>query len=436
MARIHPFRPYRYTAQAGPISNLVTQPYDKIPDELREKYLAASPYNFVRLIKGKEEPGDDESNNVYTRAAALLEDWVVEGILAQDPEAGFYAYSQEFTHPETGERIIRSGFIGLADVEEYEERVVHRHELTHRGPKLDRLRLTDATKCYFGQLFFLYDDPSRRVDALLAAATAAPPLMEAEEEGVTHRVWRIDAPERTAEISAVLADKKLLIADGHHRYETALAYAKEHPDIEGASRVMLTLVNMSSEGLVVLATHRVLDGIEGFSAAALLARAAERFEISELGSEAELQAALDSAPADRSVIGAVFAGDPSAYLFTPKPGALDETLADKNEIERRLDVVILHQALLGEALGVTEEDVRELRGIRYVRGLAAAVAEVRSGRAQIAFLLRPADVKDVAEISFSGGVMPQKSTDFYPKLLSGFATYRFGETKAKTPKDQ
>ena len=433
MAGIHPFRPYRYTAKAGDVSNLVTQPYDKIPDDLRERYLAASPYNFVRLIKGKETPGDDERGNVYTRAAALLDDWIAAGVLAQDPEPAFYPYSQEFAHPETGERITRVGFIAVADVEEYEARVVHRHELTHRGPKLDRLRLTDATKAYFGQLFFLYDDSERRIDEILAEATAGPPLMQAEEEGVIHRVWRLDQPERTAEVVARMADKKLLIADGHHRYETALAYAREHPETPGASRVMLTLVNMSSEGLVVLATHRVLDGIEGFSPEALLARAGERFEVTRLGSEAELQAALDSAPADRSVIGAVLAGDPAAYLFTPKPGALDAVLEGKNEIERRLDVVILHQALLGEALGVTEEDVRELKGIRYVRGLSAAVAEVREGRAQAAFLLRPVDVKDVAEISFSGGVMPQKSTDFYPKLLSGFATYRFGETKAKTP---
>ncbi len=425
MAKIHPFRPYRYTAKAGVASSLVTQPYDKIPDELREAYLAASPYNFVRLIKGKEQPGDNGGQNVYSRAAALLDQWIAEGILAQDTRPAYYPYSQQFAHPETGERIVRKGFIALAEVEDYEARVVHRHELTHRGPKVDRLRLTDATKAYFGQLFFLYDDPERRVDALLDEATAGPPLMEAEEEGVLHRVWRLDDPDRIDEIGGLLAANKLLIADGHHRYETALAYAREHPEIEGASRVMLTLVNMSSEGLVVLATHRVLDGIEGFRSETFLKRASYAFEVTKLGSEAELQAALDAAPADRSVIGGVFAGDPAAYLFSPKLGALADLLADKNEIEKRLDVVILHQALLGEALGVSEEDVRELKGIRYIRGLGAAVAEVREGRAQTAFLLRPVNVKDVAEISFSGGVMPQKSTDFYPKLLSGFTTYRF-----------
>lgn len=427
MAKIHPFQPYRYTAKAGDASDLVTQPYDKIPDELREQYLAASPYNFVRLIKGVPESSDDDTTNVYSRARNLLDQWIESEILAQDPEPGFYPYTQEFTNPDTGERQTRKGFIGLLEVEEYEARVVHRHELTHRGPKVDRWNLTHATQAYFGQLFFLYDDPQRQIDALIdEASAAAGPLMQSEEEGVVHRVWRISDPEQVARISEVMADKKLLVADGHHRYETALAYSRENPDKPGAKRVMMTLVNMSSEGLLVLATHRVMEGLEGFRSADLLERAGAHFNVEKLASDSELQQRIDSAGDDHSVIGAVFADDPAAYLFTAKPGALDELLAESTDAEKKLDVVVLHKALIGSALGVSEEDVRELKGISYIRGFQKAVDEVRTGGKQVAFLLRPVKVHEVADISFSGGVMPQKSTDFYPKLLSGFTTYRFG----------
>lgn len=426
MARISPFRPYRYTSKAGEPSNLITQPYDKIPDELRKHYLGASPYNFVRLIKGEEQPSDDEQSNVYSRAQTLLTDWIADGVLEQDPEPAFYAYSQEFSHPETGQRIVRQGFIGLADVEEYERGIIHGHELTHRGPKLDRYKLTEATQAYFGQLFFLYDDPTNRIDELLSVVTeATSPLMQVEEQGIIHRIWKINAPDTVSEIQQIMADKKLMVADGHHRYETALAYGRQHPETPGASRVMLTLVNMSSAGLVVLATHRLISGLADFAPGQILERAARRFTVTKLPSSRELQQALDEAPSITAAIGLVIEGDDSGYLLTPKPAALDDLLKGLTEAEKRLDVVILHRALLGEALNISEDDVRELKGIEYVRGGSNAIDSVRNGSAQLAFLLRPVNVKDVAEISFSGGVMPQKSTDFYPKLLSGFTTYRF-----------
>jgi uncharacterized protein (DUF1015 family) len=432
MAQVLPFRPYRYSPKAGDLATLVTQPYDKVPDALREQYLQASPYNFVRLIKGQSLDSDDGVHNVYSRASDTLEAWIQQGILAQDPDPGFYAYFQEFDHPETGAKTIRKGFIGLTDVEEYDKGVVHRHELTHSGPKMDRWKLTEATQSYFGQLFFLYDDPTRQVDKLLHAAAVGQPLMEAHEPaGITHKVWRMSDPAQVAEIQRLMADKKLLIADGHHRYETALAYGREHPETPGASQVMVTLVNISSAGLVVLATHRVLSDLPDFEPGQLLERASRRFEVRRLATDDALRRALDAEPHSGAAIGLVLAGDEGHYLLTPKPGALEDILEGLSEAERRPDVVLLHKALIGEAAGLSEDDVRELKGIRYVRGFANAIAEVASGAAQAAFLLRPVDVKDVARISFSGGVMPQKSTDFYPKLLSGFTTYRFGPPIAK-----
>lgn len=426
MANIFPFRALRYTAKAGNPADLLTQPYDKIPDALRERYYAASPYNFARLIKTRPGPADSAADNVYTRAAASLRQWIAEGVLAQDDAPSFYPYFQEFPHPESGKTFVRKGFIGLTELAEYAEGVVHGHELTHKGPKLDRLELTRHTRAHFGQLFMLYDDPQKRIDALLDEAAQGAPLVEVREGAVTHRMWRIADPDAAARIRRLMADRKLMIADGHHRYETALAYRRENPGLPGADRAMMTYVNMNSEGLVVLATHRVLAGLAGFDAAGVLARAARDFAIERLASAEALESALAAAPPERSAVGAVFVGDPAAYLFSVKPQAAERLRATLTAAELGLDVVILHKALLGPALGVSEQDVFELRNIAYVRGFGAAAASVTSGSAQAAFLLRPVAARKVAEICFSGRVMPQKSTDFYPKLLAGLTTYKFG----------
>jgi uncharacterized protein (DUF1015 family) len=427
MANVHPFRALRYAEKAGPIGNLVTQPYDKIPPDLQQKYYDASPYNFVRLTKGLAEPGDNESGNVYTRAAADMEAWIREGIFAQDAAPAFYPYFQEFEHPETGERLVRQGFIGLTEALPYEKKVVFGHERTHSGPKLDRLELTRHTKAHFGQLFMLYDDPARSVEAHLDEAARTLPLIDVTDHfDVRHRVWKIDDPVASTQIQAVMSDKNILIADGHHRYETSLAYAQENSGVPGADRVMMTFVNMRADGLVVLATHRVLTGLGGFPAEAFRQRAGQWFETEVFATPEELQQKLDSSPAGQSAIGVSLEGAAKNYLLRARPEALDTALADATPEERGLDVVVLHKLLLAEALGISEEDVRELKNISYVRGFEAAVGEVRSGAADVAFLLRPVDVRRVGRISFAGGVMPQKSTDFYPKLLSGLTVYRIG----------
>ena len=426
MAKIFPFPAYRYSAEAGSISELVTQPYDKISPEMQEGYYGASPHNVIRLIKGREDPSDTDSNNVYSRAAATLDQWIAGGILKREAEPAVFPYFQQFDHPETGKTFVRKGFIGLTQAVDYSAGIVHGHELTHSGPKLDRLQLTRHTRAHFGQLFMLYDDPDSVVDTCLDQAAARPPLLSLVDEfGVTHTVWKIDDPAEIARIQAAMEGKKLLVADGHHRYETALAYAKENSDIPGADKVMMTFVNMSAPGLVVLATHRVLGGLLGFDADAILSKAAEFFAVERLDSTVELQQRLDSAAAGCCAIGVVLQGN-APCLLTGKTEAIDAALGSLTPKERSLDVVVLHKLLLEKALGVSEDDVKELRNIRYIRGVEAAVREVQNGSAQAAFLLRPVSVHDVAEVSFAGGVMPQKSTDFYPKLLAGLTIHRFG----------
>ncbi len=412
MAEILPFKPYRYTSRAGDPRKLLTQPYDKITPEMQERYLAASPYNYAHITLDRPRPGDTVSDNVYTRAAARLRDWIARGILAQDPEPAFYAYFQDFQLPDSGERVTRKGFIGLGPVVDYREGIVFRHEQTLSGPKKDRLELLRAARAHTGQLFLLYSDPEFAVEGLIEEAASREPLLEVEDEyGVVHRVWRIAEPEKTAEITRLMADKKLLIADGHHRYETALAYARENPECAAARRVMMTLVNLHSSGLKILATHRLLHGLPGFDAGELIRKAGEAFRVSR-GVPAETLRERLAAPDARLVRIGVAAG-PQLQLW----------LLERERKPGELDVAALHAGVLEGILGIGEEAVREQRHILYRRGLRTSLEEVEAGRVQAAFLLPPTPVEQVAEVAFSGGVMPQKSTDFYPKLLDGITTY-------------
>lgn len=371
---------------------------------MQQRYLAQSPYNLVRVILGERKPDDSEKNNVYTRAADFLNEWIASGILARDPEPAIYPYFQEFTVPDTGERLVRKGFIALGAVEDYSKGVVHRHEQTLSGPKKDRLELLRHTHAHFGQIFMLYPDPSCEIDGILDEAAQEAPIEETTDEyGVIHRVWKISAPARIQEL---MADKKLVIADGHHRYETAIAFRNENPGLKGADRVMMTFINMHSPGLTILATHRLVSGVD---TANFLDRAGVDFRVEEIHSVDKLQRAWREADG-RSVIGAAMGS--RLYLL--------EDRTARNE----LDVKVLHERLLGKALGIDETAVREEKNLRYVRGLEAAIEEARSGAAQIAFLLKPTSVQQVADTSFAGGVMPQKSTDFYPKVLTGLAIYK------------
>jgi uncharacterized protein (DUF1015 family) len=333
-----------------------------------------------------------------------LDDWIRDGILAQDPQPGFYAYFQDFAVPDTKEQATRMGFIGLGKVEDYEANIVFRHEQTLSGPKKDRLELLRHTRGHFGQIFMLYRDRESAVDHLLNnAATGAPDLDILDEFGVRHRLWPITGAETIQEMQELMDDKKLLIADGHHRYETALAYRNENPGVPAAEYVMMTFVNMYSPGLKILATHRVLRNLEGFQAPALLSKArASGWEVHEgmPGSDPHTSVRIGLVAASR------------AYVL------------ERERREGELDVPVLHTEILGGLLGISEESVRDERHITYVRGIDSAVAEVRERGAPAAFLLEPTPIEEMARIAFAGGVMPQKSTDFYPKLLSGVTIYR------------
>jgi uncharacterized protein (DUF1015 family) len=271
------------------------------------------------------------------------------------------------------------------------------------------MELLRHTHAHFGQLFLLYPDPSGEIDQLLDEAAQAAPTGEfADEYGVRHSFWKISDAARIARIRELMANKKLLIADGHHRYETALAFRRDNPSLAGTDRVMMTFVNMHSPGLKILATHRLVSGVEDFDAGEFIRQTAAGFEVAQIPNADALQRAWTDAPG-RVIIGAAIGN--RLYQIEARDSA------------GQLDVRVLHERLL-RLLGIGEEAVREEKNLRYVRGLDAALEAARSGAAQVAFLLKPVSVEEVARISFGGGVMPQKSTDFYPKLLSGLTIYK------------
>jgi uncharacterized protein (DUF1015 family) len=443
MAQVFPFRAFRYNPARAPFERVLTQPYDKISPAMQEKYYAADPHNLIAVEKGRSGPADTSQNNVYTRAAASLEDWIRKGVVRQDSAPSFYAYSQEYTVPGTEERRTRRGFIGAGHLEDYSAGVVFRHEQTLSGPKADRLELLRHTQTHTGQLFMLYSDPQRRVDEVLAEAEESAPETELHDEyGVIHRLWIISRPQSVAAIQKAMQDQKLVIADGHHRYETALAYRNECRSRAGKTdtdapfeRVMMTFINTHSEGLTILPTHRVASHIHDFSWPAVRRHlepwfAAEEFPFSDDARKAEARreflACLVRARSKRAI--GVYPADPQKcafYVLTLRDGVnLAQLLPNVSPLQRELDVVLLHEGMLEPALGITPQAVTAEAHLTYEREAAAALDAVDSGRAQISFLLNPCGVDQVMKIATAGEVMPQKSTDFYPKLLSGITMYR------------
>lgn len=410
MANIYPFQPYRYSAKAGDINKLVTQPYDKISPAMQARYLSLSPHNLVRVILGEKFPSDTDNENVYTRSANYFNDWIAQGLLEKDPKPGFYAYFQEFTPPDSNERMTRRGFIGLGAVEDYSKNIVHRHEQTLSGPKKDRMQVLSHTHAHFGQIFMLYPDREGAIDRILdEAAQAEPTSVVNDEYGVVHKLWRIDDESKVAELQRLMSDKKLLIADGHHRYETALGFRDAHPELEDAKRVMMTFVKMYSPGLKILATHRVLSNLEGFDVNTLIEKLSREFDVQRVATVGEVKSLLE----DQSKLRIGVAAQGSSKFF----------VLERERKPEDLDVRVLHDDLLGRVMGIDEAAVRDEKHIKYVRGVEAAVDAVKHG-AQVAFLLQPTTVDQTANTSFAGGVMPQKSTDFYPKLLTGLTIYK------------
>jgi len=451
MAETFPFRAYRYNPARIDLARALTQPYDKITPPMQDRYYSYGPENLIPLEKGRAFPGDNSSHNVYTRAARALEDWIARSVLVRDPAPCLYAYFQDFLVPGTREAKSRKSFIALGRIEDYSAGIVFRHEQTHAGPKADRLELLRHTRAHTGQLFMLYSDPARRVDALLEAATRASAAAEVRDEyGAMHRLWPIADPALIQNVRIAMAPQKLVIADGHHRYETALAYRDECRAGRGGAvdprdpyeRVMMTFVNSHAEGLIVLPTHRLIGGLPNFDWPGFRACLEPWFEIADypFSSPGERPARLaefrrDLAGQGRQgrAVGVYPArGLPAQagafHLLRLRANAdLAQLLPDVSPGQRQLDVVLLHRLILEKGLGITPADVNAGQYVSYEREMDAAIAAVDRGEAQLCFFLNPVGVQQVMNLALAGEVLPQKSTDFYPKLLSGLTIYRLDE---------
>jgi uncharacterized protein (DUF1015 family) len=439
MARIYPFRALRYNPSLVRLDDVVTQPYDKITPAMQQAYYQRSVYNLVRIILGLPELFDEPGvNDVYTRAARDFENWQRLGVLFDESEPCLFPYSQRYTVPGSKDQVReRRGFIALGELQEYSQNVVFRHEQTLSKPKSDRLNLLRATRAHFGQIFMLYSDPGMSAEKLLFSGASSPEIDVTDEYGVVHRVWKVSDPNTINLVLGAMADKKLIIADGHHRYETALGYSREkapkslpaternpansvpQPAFPEAA-VMMTFVNMDSGGLTILPTHRVVFGLGNFVPAEFLERARTFFEIAPLaGGPQELMGKL----AETKVTAFVAVTRTGRYLLTAKPDPVAKALAEIPERQRRLDLTQLHSLVLERLLEITPEAIRDQRNLRYLRDAGEAVDQVARGEADVAFLTNPVTLDQLREVAFAGDVMPQKSTDFYPKLLSGLAIY-------------
>ncbi len=438
MAHIYPFRAWRYNPSAVRLEDVVTQPYDKITPAMQQAYYDRSPYNLVRIILGKPELFDAEGGeSVYTRAARDFKAWQQQGVLAQEKSPAIFAYSQRFKVPGTEIVKERRGFIALGKVHDYADRVVFRHEQTLSKPKGDRLNLLKATHAHFGQIFMLYSDPACSAEKVLFDGAGPAEAEVTDEYGVLHRIWKVSDPAVINLLTTAMADKKLIIADGHHRYETALNYSREHGPSASVktefstsqlpqpaypeAAVMMTFVNMDSDGLVILPTHRVVHSLHSFDPTAFTKAAEQFFTVTALP-KAEAANYIGALNAERATafVAVTRAG---AFLLRVKAEPVAAALSDLPERQRQLDLSCLHTIILDRLLGLDAEKVREQTNLRYLRDASEAVDQVRRSEADVAFLTNPVSMEQLKEVAFAGDVMPQKSTDFFPKLLSGLAIY-------------
>jgi uncharacterized protein (DUF1015 family) len=411
MAEIQPLRALHYdTTVVGSLADVTAPPYDVIDSQQRAALMARSPHNIVAIDLPEGEP------DRYAAAANLLETWQLQGALVRDSEPAIWAHAQDYTWPD-GRSLTRRGFYCRVRIEEYGPGRVRPHERTHPGPKEDRLALTRATRANVSPIFSLYSDPARAAWSALEPFCAQPPWGEVTDaQDTTHRLWRVTDPHAIAAAQAATRDAELLIADGHHRYETMQAYAQEVGG-EGEHRyILMCLVALEDPGLTVFPTHRLVKGLDDERRQALR-RALERdFDVVEVPVE-EIAPPPGEGPLQ---LGYIDAHHGRPLRLTLKDQSLaDAALPGHSVAYRHLDTGVLETLVLEGALGLSSEDIAHFNGIFYARDTAEALAKVASGEYEAAFLMRPTPVGQVRDVAAAGENMPPKSTYFFPKLLTG-----------------
>ncbi len=439
---VRPFRALHYDPTVvKDIGLCLSQPYDVISPQQQEEYYRQHPHNVIRLILNREEPGDGQSGNRYTRARAHLERWREEGVLHATVRPSFWVYEQEFDLPGIGRKTVK-GFIGAVRLRDYAERRVLPHEKVLKGPLEDRIRLTEETRTQFEYIWGLYQDKAYVIDNVLDEQEKEAAIIDFVEKpiNVRHRLWRLTDPESCEIVRRTMARLKIYIADGHHRYQTMLTirdrmrqrFPEAGPNAPW-EYIMMFLVNSEHEGLTILPTHRMLHGIQVESLFKLGADILEHFHVKKYvfrdGDEAEVRRRwlrdLHDVGSGEHTFGAYIANTNGYYLLTLRDEEAYEELVklDNSSEWKLLDVNILNALILDRILGITEEQLSLSTSIAYTKDVDEALAKVRAGEMQVALILNPTALRDVITIAENDEKMPRKSTHFYPKPVSGLVFY-------------
>jgi len=452
MSDILPFRGILFNPEKiGDISKVMAPPYDVISPKLQDDLYSRHPNNIVRLEFGKTTPSDSEGNNRYSRAASFLHKWVEGGELVRDERPAIYYYTQTYTLAD-GKKQTRKGFIALSKLQEFGKGSIHPHEKTLSGPKADRLKLMKACESNFSCIFSLYSEPELSINRMLdEAAKGASPLISAvDDDGIENKLWRIDDPRPIEMVSEAMKGKPLFIADGHHRYETALNYRnlmreknRNHTGNEPYNYVMMYFSNMDDQGMTIWPTHRVIHSLKGFEADSFVKECKNYFDLEEFAfddrSEPEARkkfiTRVGAAGKTATAFGLFMRGRNVYYVLTLKfRDMMDRVFVDSiPEVFKGLDVTVLHSLILARILGITQEAQEKQENLIYVKSYDEAIAAGKKDSNQLVFILNPTRIQQVKSVAEAGLVMPQKSTYFYPKLLTGLVMNLLGENVGTAP---
>jgi uncharacterized protein (DUF1015 family) len=435
MAKIAPFRALRFNMdRIEDPASVMAPPYDVIPPELQDDLYRRNPHNVVRLILGKIEDTDDEAGNRYTRSAADFREWQDQDILVRDTEPAIYLYDEEYIAEGIG-TVVRKGFLALARLEDFASGVVKPHEKTLSGPKIDRFNLTKACGANFSPIFGLYADPCCVLEALARDLRSGKPDLEVtDDDGVKHRLWRITDPAFIGKAKELLDNKPLFIADGHHRYETALNYRDFMREKVGRfsgkelfNYVLMYFANMEDQGMQIFPTHRLVHNLPDFDLAPFLESLNEFFEVEtrdlnpdDAAARREVRDILRQKGAQGSTM-ALYAGGRSIYYLSLRDKSVMDRFFDEKTSSalRTLDVSVLHRLVLEQLLHISSEAQERQTHLKYVKNFDEPFSAVQAGEVQLAFLMNATRMSEVREVANAGEKMPQKSTYFYPKLLTG-----------------
>lgn len=426
MAEIKSFNALRYrTEKAGDLNELVCPPYDIISDDERNSFIEKNNNNIIRLELPKGE-------NAYKSAGTTLDKWLSEGILAKDDKDGLYVYEMEFTALGKAGRKVK-GFISLVKLHEFSEGVVLPHEETLSKAKQDRFNLMSETFCNFSQIYSLYMDENNKTFSLVDKASQGKPDAEVTDaDGTIHRLWCVYDKSITQAITGSMSDRKLYIADGHHRYETALNFhkyvcenglEKEHPD---SGYVMMMLVNMENDGLVVFPTHRIVHGLDNFNISSVISECGKYFDICKKNNLETIENSLEKCYNMEGKAFCLYAGGNEYYLLKLKENdIIKKLLPEMSDAYCQLDVSILHTLVLERIFGIDKQNMAMQKNLSYTRSCSEALEAVSNGSANCSFILNPTRVCEIRDVALANEKMPQKSTYFYPKLITGMVMNKF-----------